>query len=210
MMGAWWAWPGALLLYAGFRLWYDNWRGPLTEQEIAHFLALAQSAPGAEHTDWTSLRHFLENDDGREFVMCNMLRLHADPVVPATGGQVQRPRALLRRYARVFVPELLRRGGHPVVGVRKIGAYIDAWHTPRDPGWTLASMMRYRSRRDLMQLATSPRFLPAHAFKVAALAETYSFPGQMVVSGALQPRLTVGLSLALLAALVHLGSLLLP
>ena len=41
MVGAWWAWLLALVLYGAFRLWYDNWRGPLTQAEIDHFMAKA-------------------------------------------------------------------------------------------------------------------------------------------------------------------------
>ncbi len=207
--GAWWAWPGALALYVGFCLWYDNWRGPLTAQEVAHYMALAAAASGADHTGAVSLRVFLEADDGKEFVMCNLLRLHAQSVVHPVSGAATAPGKLLQQYVRAFVWVLLAHGGHPVVAVRKVGGYIDAWNTPPDPGWNIAGMMRYRSRRDLMQLATAPRFTQAYGFKAAALAETFSFPSRVVSSGVLRPRTAVALALALGAALVHLGSLLL-
>ncbi len=110
---------------------------------------------------------------------------------------------------REFVLVLVAHGGHPIVAVRKVGGYIDAWNTPVDPGWTIASMVRYRSRRDLMQLATDPSFTQAYVFKAAAVAETFSFPSQVVSSMALRPRVAVALSLALCAAIAHLASLLL-
>jgi hypothetical protein len=69
-------------------------------------------------------------------------------------------------------------------------------------------MMRYRSRRDMMKLATDPRFLDAYPFKIAAVAQTFSFPTQVTTSMALRPRTGVALLLALLAALIHLASLL--
>ena len=40
MVGAWWAWLIAIAMYALFRLWYDNWRGPLSRQEIETFMTV--------------------------------------------------------------------------------------------------------------------------------------------------------------------------
>ena len=64
-------------------------------------------------------------------------------------------------------------------------------------------MIRYRSRRDMIELATDPAFAPAHAFKLAAMTHTLAFP---VAPGVvfLGPRVWVGLVLALLAALGQL------
>ena len=136
MTGAWWAWPVALVLYGAFRLWYDNRRGPLTPAEIEAFLAqAAERAPTGGHTDLAVLRAFLEADDGREFVMSNLLRLHTQAVPhPVTGVPTPAP-VLLNHYVRRFIPLLLRHGGHPVLAMRKVGGYVDAWNTPADPGW---------------------------------------------------------------------------
>jgi hypothetical protein len=72
-----------------------------------------------------------------------------------------------------------------------------------DPGWTFSGVIRYRSRRDLMELATDPRFSEIHAFKLAAIANTFAFPvaPSRVHAG---PKLLVPLVLALGAALAHL------
>ncbi len=43
--GAWWIWPVAALLYVLFRAWYDNWRKPLSAQEVEHYLRLIQTSP---------------------------------------------------------------------------------------------------------------------------------------------------------------------
>ena len=36
--------------------------------------------------------------------------------------------------------------------------------------------MRYRSRRDLMEIATNPAFQGSHEFKIAAMNKTIAFP----------------------------------
>jgi hypothetical protein len=40
----------------------------------------------------------------------------------------------------------------------------------------MVGLMRYRSRRDLMNIATAPPFADAHQFKSAAMAQTIAIP----------------------------------
>ena len=42
--------------------------------------------------------------------------------------------------------------------------------------WTAAAGMRYRSRRDMLEIAMNPEFEAAHKFKVAAMRKTIAFP----------------------------------
>lgn len=205
MLAAAWIWGSALACYAAFRLWYDNWRGPLRPDEVEAFMARLAQSPAAAHNDLDTLRAFLARDDGREFVMLNLVRLNPEPVPhPTTGAPVPAPQAM-RSYMRDFLPLLLRRGGHPAVVGRCIGGYVDAWNAGPDPGWTLFGCMRYRSRRDMARLATDPRFGAAHAFKFAAMPVTFSFPTRLELLLYVSPRVWVGLLLALAAALAHLA-----
>ncbi|MEI7975758.1 MAG: hypothetical protein WCH92_07205 [Betaproteobacteria bacterium] len=207
-LGFWWAWPLALAAYVLFRAWYDNLRGPLSPEEIEKFMNITADLPGPHHTDRTVLREFLEADDGKEFVMCNLVKLFPHQVAHPFTGALTPAQDLLQEYVKQFVGVLLSGGGHPVVASRKVAGYIDAWNAPPDPGWSIAGMMRYRSRRDMMILATNEKFLKAHPFKHAAVQQTFSFPTQVVAEMVLRPRSAVGLVLSLVAALVHLGSLL--
>jgi hypothetical protein len=204
--GAWWVWPVAAMCYVVFRAWYDNWRRPLSAQEVENYLHLTKTTPGVEHTDPEVLRQFLSRDDGREFVMCNLVRLQSQAVAHPLTGVMAQPRLLLQEYFRPFVVTLFLHGGHPLIASRKIAGYIDSWNAPPDPGWTMVGMMRYRSRRDMMELTLDPRFTNAYPFKAAAVEQTYSFPTQVMSSMALGPRSAVALILVLLAALVHLLS----
>lgn len=206
--GAWWIWPVAVALYGLFRAWYDNWRKPLSTQEVEHYMRQVQTSPGAEHTDPQVLRQFLARDDGKEFVMCNLVRLHDQPVAHPLTGVMTPPRQLIQEYFRPFAVTLFLHGGHPVVTSRKVAGYIDSWNVPPDPGWTMVGMMRYRSRRDMMELTLNQRFMNAYPFKAAAVEQTYSFPTQILSTMVLRPRSGVALGLTLMAALVHLVSLL--
>lgn len=204
-MHAGWIWGGAAVAYGAFRLWYDGWRRPLRPDEIERFLAALAGTPGAELNDLAVLRRFLEDDDGREFVMANLVRIAPGEVAHPRTGAPTAALALMREYIRGFLPTLLKRGGVPMLQARKIGGYVDAWNTPSDPGWTLVGMMRYRSRRDMAALATDPRFVAAHPFKAAAIPVTFSFPTTLGPGLLLGPRVWLALALALAAALLQLA-----
>jgi hypothetical protein len=204
-MGALWVWLGAGLAYAGFRGWYDNWRGVLRADEIDRFVAALRETPGAEVNDLETVRRFLEADDGREFYMLNLVKLAPGPVPHPRTGAPARAGALMREYIRGFLPVLLRHGGHPALQAAKIGGYVDAWNVPPDPGWTIVGLMRYRSRRDMAELSTDPRFTAAHPFKIAAIPVTASFPTAPGFALLLGPRVWVALVLALAAALLQIA-----
>jgi hypothetical protein len=203
-MNALWIWLAASAIYLGFRVWYDGWRRPLRFEEIETYLERLQASDFADSEGVEILRHFMEDDDGREFVMLNLVRLNPEPAPHPTTGEPTPAGELLRGYLDTFLPQLLRRAGHPLLQARKVGGYVDAWNVEPDPGWSFMGYMRYRSRRDLMELATAPAFLAAHPFKAAAMPKTFSFPTQPMLSLYAGPRVWVGLVLALVAAVIHL------
>jgi hypothetical protein len=192
------------LLYLAFRLFYDGLRRPLSKAEIDDFLGAAGDRLHETGNDPEVMRAFLEADDGGEFVMLNLVRAHPGDITNPDTGEVASGMTWLRRYSDKFTGQLFRRGGHPVFVGRKVAGYIDAWNTPADPGWTLFGTMRYRSRRDMIQLARAPEFLAAHPAKLLGLDATFSFPTQRVFAFYVSPRVTVALVLALLAALAHI------
>jgi hypothetical protein len=204
-MGALSIWLVALLTYAGFRLWYDGWRGKLRKDEIDRYIEALRATPGAEVNDLGTLRRFFEADDGREFYMLNLVKIAPGEVPHPKTGAPTRAGALMREYIRGLMPVLLRRGGHPALQAAKVGGYIDAWNVPPDPGWSFVGLMRYRSRRDMAEMATDPRFTDAHPFKLAAIPVTASFPTRPSFVLVLGPRIWVALVLALLAALLQLA-----
>ena len=199
-----WIWLTAVLFYLAFRVWYDNWRGPLRREEIDAYLEKIEGSELTDTSDLDSLRRFMEEDDGREFIMLNLVRLNPELVPHPETGELTSPAKLLREYLGTFVPQLVRRAGHPLLQARKVGGYVDAWNVEPDPGWSFMGYMRYRSRRDLAELATAPAFLAAHPFKAAAMPNTFSFPTQPMLSLYAGPRVWVGLVLALVAAVIHL------
>lgn len=99
MSAAWYNWGGATLLCGLFRLWYDGWRGPLTRAEIDVFLKTLGDRFAGTGNDPATFRAFLEQDDGREFVMLNLVKVEdGEARVPETGTMVPGI-AMLKRYA---------------------------------------------------------------------------------------------------------------
>jgi hypothetical protein len=198
-------WGGALLLYGAFWLWYVGIPRPLAPSEIdAHLAIVARSGIPMEPGQLETLRAFLEADDGAEFFMLNLVRLQPGTVTGPGATEPQKAREVMDGYTKHFMPALFRRAGHPAYFGRAAGGYLERWKVDADPGWSFGAAIRYRSRRDMIELVTDPRFANAHEFKRAAIATTLAFPTSpgFVVVG---PKVWVGLALALIAALAQIG-----
>ena len=195
----------AATLYAGFLLFYNNWRGKLTREEIDTMLAQAEAQGAADLNDLSIVRKFLEEDDGREFVMVNLVRVPDTMVIdPDTGAQVPAS-DMMKAYSKAFMPRLIKHGGHPALAAHKVGGYVDAWKVGPDPGWSIVGFMRYRSRRDMLKMVVDPTFKDAHKYKLLGVGETFSFPTRPFIRAYVSPRVTVFLILALVAALAQLA-----
>ncbi|HTO09181.1 MAG TPA: hypothetical protein VMR86_19170 [Myxococcota bacterium] len=196
-------WLGAALLYGAFWTWYVGFRPRLTPAEVERYMARLP-AETAEPERRERMRGFLAADDGREFFMVNLIRLQPEPVRPPGGGEPASAAEVLAGYTGPFLRALFRRGGHPALGGRAAAGYLEEWGVEKNPGWTMSGIIRYRSRRDLIELASAPQFAPIHVFKRAGIANTLAFPiapARLFFS----PRVVAALALALAASLLTLA-----
>ena len=209
-MASFWVWGLALLGYAAFLGWYVNWRGPLSRAEIESLMAqmLASNVGHGDQDEMPVIRRFLEEDDGREFFMLNVIRLSETDVADPVSGEMRPVRQVMAGYTRMFMPALFARGGHPALAARRIGGMVDTWGLKDVPEWSMMGYIRYRSRRDLAHLVCNPRFSGAHAFKFAAMPQTFNFPTRPMIMTLAGPRIWVGLSFALAAAMAQIAILL--
>src|SRR5262249_2945262 len=148
-------WLGAALLYGAFLGWYVGFRPRLTPGEVEAYMAKlpAETADGERRA---RMREFLLADDGREFFMVNLVRLHPEPVQPPDGGAPAPAAQVLARYTTPFLRAIFRRGGHPALGGRAAAGYLEEWGVEKNPGWSFSGIVRYRSRRDLIEAASLP------------------------------------------------------
>ena len=104
-------WGGAAALYIGLRLWYDGLRRrPMTSAEVDDLMQQAEESEFDRASDLAEIRRFLEKDDGREFVMLNLVKLHRDLVAHPETGEEKPAHALVQEYMAAFLPTLLKRG----------------------------------------------------------------------------------------------------
>lgn len=150
------------IFYGLFSLWYFNWNGPISASEIEAYMAAFDKAEGNKHTDAQTFRAFLEQDDGDEFVMLNLVQLHEGNLNHPGSGAPVGASELLGEYFGPFSLALLKRGGHPVFQARRVGNNVDSWNAEHNLGFNGAAMMRYKSRRDLVELMLDPAFADGH------------------------------------------------
>jgi len=200
---SWQIWILVPIFYGLFSLWYFNWQGPVTQAEIDGFLDSFAESTGSKHTEQAVMRKFLEEDDGKEFVMLNLIQLHEGKMPHPLTGEKQKPRELMTNYFRSFLLASMKRAGHPVFQARTVGGNIDSWNAERNVGFMAKSMMRYKSRRDLIELLIDPAFADSHLYKLAAIERTISYPTQMMFSVSLRPPISMLLVLLLLASIAQ-------
>ena len=187
-------WLIALLTYALFYCWYVGFRSRVTPAEVEETMAIFD-ASSIDETRKSHIRHFLSNDDGKDFVMVNLLEL-AKPRKESSKK--------LQAYQKIFLGQLLRKAGHPILIARAASGNIENVACQEFDNWTAAGMVRYRSRRDLIEILPATIGSEHHELKLSALDKTFAFPASpwFVVGG---PKLLVPLLIALIAAVTQLS-----
>ncbi len=172
-----------LALYGIFWVWYTGLRCPLSPGEIERFvIELRACMPVHEHAAMeTQVRRVSHGDDGRSFVMHNLVRHRAQACYPQghpLHGQTS-ARAADQRYGKAILWPLLLVGSLPVFIARRCGSFIEpegaqAWH--------YVAMVRYRSRRDFLRFALHIERSGLTVHKWAAIEHTHIFPVQAMFS----------------------------
>lgn len=163
------------ILYLLFFLWYTNLSGPLTQEEIDTVLDRLQSQQ-ASPAEIARMRQFMEEDTGRQFIMVNLIDMNPNPPeLPATGPGASSGQ-LMGYYMEYMYPALLRRASHPVFAGLAIAPAMDIVGIEGAENWDRGALMRYRSRRDLLEIAGNPVFNDRHDYKVGALTKTIAYP----------------------------------
>jgi hypothetical protein len=177
MMGIRLLWTLLALTYAAFFFWYTSFGGPLSEEEISRYMRLFEArADTADPETLAVLRAFMETDTGDDFVMVNLIDLYETPVQVEGVVPGESSSQVLDRYMSYMYPALFKRACHPVLFGSAAGRAMDLMNADGMERWSAAAGMRYRSRRDMLDIAANPAFTGSHEFKVAAMRKTIAFP----------------------------------
>jgi hypothetical protein len=192
-------WGIPAVIYMAFVFWYTDFNGPMAEAEIEHYVQKMRenNAPASQIA---RLREFMAADTGRQFLMVNIIDMAETPDRIAGIGPGESSGEVMNRYMEHMYPALFSRACHPAFfGVAVFGA-MDIVGIQGAERWTQAALFRYRSRRDLVDIATNPEFSGRHEFKLAALSKTIAYPveAQLYLS---DPRALLLLILLVIAAL---------
>ena len=79
---------------------------------------------------------------------------------------------------------------------------LDVWGIDDAESWSFVGLVRYRSRRDLVEIATDPAFGNAHLYELAALQRTIAVPVEPILMLG-SPRVLLALVGIVLGALLH-------
>jgi hypothetical protein len=193
-----WTWLVIVVIYLGFFSWYSSFKAPLSPQEIEYYV---EKVNGTSE-ELASFRKFMEEDDGDDFVMINIMEIYDTPLQIEGVEPGETTDQVLGKYTEYMFPAMLSRASHPVF--RGNAASLRAMDIMNADGmetWTGAAGVRYRSRRDMIEISTNPEFAGRHEFKVAALAKTIAFP-VAPFSYLGDPRLILALLLGLIGCAV--------
>ena len=173
-------WLIAALLYAVFFSWYTSFDGPMQDEEIAEVLERA-TANGRSTESLATLEQFMRTDSGGDFIMMNLLDMNeAPPELPATGPGADAS-ALIDHYMEHMYPAQFKRASHPLFFGRSVANAMDLSGIEGAEEWDQGALFRYRSRRDIIAIATDPAFNERHDYKMAALTKTIAIPLEPVL-----------------------------
>lgn len=160
-------WIGLAVVYAALLAWHQPLQGPLSEDEV-------RTAFGAQYAEMrlsedAQARAFLDfflNDDGRPFHMVNLNALPERSPEADEAAQT---------YGAFMAPRLLARASYPVLSTDVIVGLTNTLGPGVDNAERLV-VVRYRSRRDFLNIISTPEFREAVQHKSASLDGWYSAP----------------------------------
>lgn len=172
-----WVWLGLLVAYGLFFSWYTSFGGALTTEEIDHYMALFEARNDtADPETLAALKQFMETDTGDDFVMLNAIEMYEVPLAIEGVEPGDSSSDVLGRYMAFMYPALFARASHPVLFGTAASRTLDLMNAAGMEHWTQGAGMRYRSRRDMVEIASNPAFQGSHEFKVAAMQKTIAYP----------------------------------
>ena len=165
----------AVTIYFVFLLWYRGLARPLTSEEIEHFInRMKQMSDLESEPENKALKVFREitaNDDGKAFLMVNLMKFKDnDPNSEAMKAH--------KRYSKNVVPQLIRRGSHPIFSSNVQGRFL---YEDDSVDWDQVAIVRYRSRRDFLKFASALADKDAGKDKWISMEKTHVFPTKGII-----------------------------
>ncbi len=165
-----------------FWQWYGG-NAPLTRADVNRFLNQVDlfETNRKHFITQIDLKEFLYADDGKAFYVVNLFKFKPDE------GSTH-----FANFSSAVIPLWLRYGSHPV--------FASTEFLGKDKSWDRITIVRYRSRRDWIEIMNSDAFIQALPSRFAATENNDRY----TVSGILLPNpiLALGLFFLMIAFLI--------
>lgn len=168
-------WLAPALLYAAFAIWYTDFGGPISDEEVDQYVA-TMIENGSDPEVIAFIEAFARQDSGRQFLMVNNIDMNENPGDVEGAEPGEDAQSLMARYMEHMFPALLARASHPVMMGNAVYPAMDVVGIEGAEVWDQGAVFRYRSRRTFLDIVSNPDFGGKHHFKTAALEKTIAFP----------------------------------
>lgn len=198
-------WVSSLVLYGLFLFWHGAFNSAMNQAEVESYMTQLKklNPKGGSPERLNMLRSFLEKDDGKAVYMFNAIKLYKEPRKVNGVRSGESSEQVLNRYSSYVMSHLIPRGGYPVLAGKSVFQSLELWGLEKGRDWSLGGVVRYPSRRHLVEMILNPTFQRLHKLKVASIEKTFAFPLRPIVLFGGAP-LVVGLLLFSLASFLHL------
>jgi len=200
-------WISLLVIYSSFFIWYTDFGGKLSDDEIKSYYSKFESnalkdGRVLEPRTMELLQKFMEEDSGKQFLMVNVIDMSENPTFP--DGTISKESAdnLMNEYMKHMYGEILKRASHPVFIGSAVNGSMDLVGIENAEFWETAALFRYKSRRAFLEIVTHPDMNSKHKYKIAALEKTIAFPVETQLYLG-DPRLLLGFIFLILGLLLR-------
>jgi hypothetical protein len=148
-----------------FMYWYQWNTQILSSSEVNNYMETIeeQTKNTSSSHDLPALRTFLNEDDGKPIFTVNLYNFHKTANYPENSEFYGSGEQAYGRFSELMISLMLQRGSHPI-----FGSY---WSDASNSNWDRIVIVRYRSRRDLIDLFATQEFAEASLHKWASIKE---------------------------------------
>jgi hypothetical protein len=201
------AWISLLVIYSSFFIWYTDFGGKLTDDEIQYYGNKFESnalkdGRVLEPRIKELLQNFMKEDSGKQFIMVNVIDMSENPTFPDGTVSDESADNLMNEYMKHMYSEILKRASHPVFMGSAVNGSMDLVGIENAEVWETAALFRYKSRRAFLEIVTHPDMNSKHKYKIAALEKTIAFPVETQLYLG-DPRLLLGFIFLILGLLLR-------
>jgi hypothetical protein len=146
-----------------FMYWYKWNTQILSPYEVNNYMEIIewQTKNTSSRHDLPALRKFLNEDDGKPIFTVNLYNFHKTANYPKDSGFYGSGEQAYDRFSEIMISLMLKRGSHPI-----FGSY---WSDSSASNWDRIVIVRYRSRRDLVDLFATKDFAEVSLHKWASI-----------------------------------------